>query len=652
MPPRLILFVCLLSCPLGASEPNPWPANAGYKDVRSVFGARGDGITDDTAAFQKAATENVRHLYVPAGTYLLSDTIVFGPKRWVIQGAGEGISILRLIDRAAGFDDPSQPKPFISTFARFMDPQSTMGQAFRTSLFDLTIDIGAGNPGAVGLHYLNNNQGTVRRVTIRTSDSQRAGKAGLAMVTNWPGPALIKDVRVHGFDFGIWNRNAQYSVVFEDLALLDQRVAAFENEGQTVGLHRVRTRGAVPALRISQGTGSVYVGRCDFTASEAVDLAAIQSDGRSAVLVHDTKFTGFPRLMDAPEPLPEPPPGVQALSAPPVAFDPVAPPLPGWLPIEDAPDPPLPRAAEWANVQDFGAMPVVGKDAQDAAPAIQRAIDSGARVVHFPQAVYELRSTVVLRGKVQRLIGCESRMRYFTGSEPAFRIEDGEPDSVSIERFDGDYVGDSKIILDHASKRTLVIRHSMIGRYRNTVPGGKVHLEDVCGGNWEFDGQQVWARQINPEARGQDFNFRLQKTDFWALGVKTEGPKTIFTAADSHLEIHAGFFYANRGTEEGAAAFDLTRSSLVANYVNHLGGNYRPQIRSRSGSSLGEILLHTDFSDRDNLAFLHRVVLDGETLREAIDTRGAPASSRIYRHGSYGVKVPLAIVHSGRQPAR
>lgn len=295
-------------------------------------------------------------------------------------------------------------------------------------------------------------------------------------------------------------------------------------------------------------------------------------------------------------------------------------------------------------MQDFGAQPKRGKDAEDAAPAIQRAIDSGARVVYFPHGTYEVRSTVVVRGKVERLMGCESRMRYFTGAEPAFRIADGEADVVSIERFDGDYAGDSEVILEQASARTLVLRHSMIGRYRNTVPGGKVHIEDVCGGDWEFDGQEVWARQINPEARGDGFNFRLRGSKLWALGVKTEGPKTVFSAEDSHIEVHAGFFYANRGTEEGAAAFELVRSTLVANYINHLGGSYRPQIRVGGGKRRGEIYLHTDFSDRENLAFVHRAVLDGKVLHESIDRQKAPGASRVYRHGSYGVKVPLVIV--------
>lgn len=58
-------------------------ANKKYVDtsidlkLRSVttYGAKGDGSTDDTAAFQTALSEN-RVVFVPGGTYILSDTLV------------------------------------------------------------------------------------------------------------------------------------------------------------------------------------------------------------------------------------------------------------------------------------------------------------------------------------------------------------------------------------------------------------------------------------------------------------------------------------------------------------------------------------------------------------------------------------------------
>jgi hypothetical protein len=213
-----------------------------------------------------------------------------------------------------------------------------------------------------------------------------------------------------------------------------------------------------------------------------------------------------------------------------------------------------------------------------------------------------------------------------------------------IERFDGDYESDCDWQLDHASTRTLVVRHSFFGHYRNTKPGGKVFLEDVCGGSWDFTGQQVWMRQLNPEARGDAFNVRATDTKLWALGYKTEGPKTAFTATGGQLEVLAAFLYANRGTDKDTPAFDLTDCPLTASYVNHLGGHYRPQIRARRAASLVELDLSLNLKVPDNPIFTHRHTLDGKTVTESTMTKRDKASPlRAHRHGSYGVKVPLLV---------
>lgn len=43
-------------------------------DVKAAFGAKGDGVTDDTAAFELAIASIARKgaIYVPKGTYVLT----------------------------------------------------------------------------------------------------------------------------------------------------------------------------------------------------------------------------------------------------------------------------------------------------------------------------------------------------------------------------------------------------------------------------------------------------------------------------------------------------------------------------------------------------------------------------------------------------
>ena len=58
-----------------------------------MYGAKGDGVTDDTQAFKNAlaASDNV---YVPAGTYLITDTLDISYKKSIYSDAGQRATII------------------------------------------------------------------------------------------------------------------------------------------------------------------------------------------------------------------------------------------------------------------------------------------------------------------------------------------------------------------------------------------------------------------------------------------------------------------------------------------------------------------------------------------------------------------------------
>lgn len=61
------------------------------------FGAKGDGVTDDTAAINAAITSigaGSKALYLPEGTYIISSTLILPKDNFVLFGAGRGASVL------------------------------------------------------------------------------------------------------------------------------------------------------------------------------------------------------------------------------------------------------------------------------------------------------------------------------------------------------------------------------------------------------------------------------------------------------------------------------------------------------------------------------------------------------------------------------
>ncbi len=596
----LLLVLCIAS----ARGEVIFPGDSGFVNVREKFGAKGDGVTDDTAAFRQAAKEGVRNLFIPSGTYLIGDTLAFLPKRWVLQGQDREKTILRLKDAAPGFGDAAKPKPFVSFFEPFMEKKASTGQAFRNSLYNLTIEIGAGNPGAVALNYLNNNQGTVEGVTIRSRDPQRRGKAGLALVCNWPGPALIKNVRIEGFDFGVWSTIGQYSMAFEHLELEGQREAGIWNGSQPLSIRGLRSKNSVPALKNTDWSSLVVLvdaeltgGAPGATAIENFDPAKDAGSG-PGLFVRNLKTQGYKLAIvsrSSEKPAAEVPGGAvaeftsheaRALGA--------AKKQSLNLPIEETPTVPEDPPAQWVSVAKFAprefetiekGRPVKKKDWSG---AIQQAIDSGATTVYFPKLEkeqYEIADTVHIRGKVRRIIGMENGIvagAAFAGTEKAaFRFEDGASPVVVFERFNNTYGNQVKYSFEQATTRAVVLKNLLMSGYRNTVPGGKLFIEDLCADRFDFDRQKVWARQLNPEAKGDEnsFNIRNRGGDLWILNLKTEGPKTaIETTGGGRTEVLGGYLYPSRGTDKGAAAFEVKDSKLSASYTNQ-HGIFAPQVR-------------------------------------------------------------------------
>ena len=167
----LVLIAVLTSTAVAWAENIVFPADPrAVIDVKRDCGAKGDGVADDTDALQ-AAIERItgqdytRFIYLPAGTYHITRTVVLkppgdgkegsmvGPWLW---GQDRDTTVIRLADGAEGFGDPAKPREAIRGLSR-PDGARMNADFFDRTLVNLTIDIGA-NPGAVGIKFYSNNE--------------------------------------------------------------------------------------------------------------------------------------------------------------------------------------------------------------------------------------------------------------------------------------------------------------------------------------------------------------------------------------------------------------------------------------------------------------------------------------------------------------
>ena len=88
------------------------PAHTNWANLRS-FGAKGDGITDDTKAIRKAI-DTQRILFIPSGRYRITDTVTLKPDS-VLIGLHPSTTQFFLSDDTNGFNGPGAPKALLST---------------------------------------------------------------------------------------------------------------------------------------------------------------------------------------------------------------------------------------------------------------------------------------------------------------------------------------------------------------------------------------------------------------------------------------------------------------------------------------------------------------------------------------------------------
>ena len=484
--------------------------------------------------------QSAKILYFPKGTYLVSDTVSHRlenlknilqgiptmeiNRQIYILGEDKDKTVIKLKDNCEGFGFGNQ-KPIISYI---MTEKSNI--AMTNSISKITIDCGRGNIGAVGVKFYSNNSGEVRDVNIKSSDGK--GYCGIAFGRN---ECYVKNLSVHGFDYGIMVNNSNTPLVFENIKLSEQKVTGFYMLNSNVSLRGFVSKNKITAFRC-EGTMSLAAiidGRCTggnglssgvmITGGEAYIRNVCTENYRWPLIIGGSCYHFNPYLDEINTSDIE---GIKKQS--------------GYslnLPVENTPGEFIPSGEnDIAFVDDYGA---IGDGVTDCTEAIQRAVNSGRPYICFGQGHYLVSGTINVPKMVKTVnfMYCD-----FYADEKLAKLKDGSlfricgesnealtlKNVFTWEKFFGYFR-----FIEHASMRTLVLMNlhtQCAGMYFNTVKGGKVFIENCActmgGGDYctvspfEFNGQRIWCRNINPE-RG-DVQILNDNSDLWILGMKTE----------------------------------------------------------------------------------------------------------------------------------
>jgi hypothetical protein len=603
---RILPFVALLvllspaayaarshTVPCTESDCIRFPADAGFINVRD-YGARGNGVTDDTKAINAALaasgadTDSAfwqdKIVYFPDGVYLVSAPIM---KQYVngrfasgmmLMGQSREHTIIRLRNYANGYCDPMQPRAIVYTTSKLLggDPKAggkdylAKGEgndAYANFIENLSIDAGKGNPGAIGIDYLANNLGAIRNVHIYAAEG--SGAVGVALLRKWPGPALLEDVTVDGFDTGIDADNTEYSMTLENITLSAQRSIGLRNAHNVLAVHNIHINDAPSPVVNTATDGLIVIEDGAIHSTHLLQREAVSNMGY--LNLRNVKVNGYATVLGQEVKAVTTLDGIYEANAHRSGSK------QGWsLPVKYPPaafaEPPL----KWVSVADYGARPDTGTDSTS---AIVQAFASGAATVYFPHGTYYISNTIDIPPSVRRIVGMMSALHVYKSRSPSFRRDQGmlrarndkAPLTIEHMAFDNSNLGD-QVGLEADGSQPLVLR-DIVGAGVTTLQrpalGGEVFIEDACCGPLELLGNKgVWARQLDVESGA--VRVKVAGTPLWVLGLKSEGDYTIIDASKgARVEVMGGLIYMVKPAPDiqNVPAFRASDSHIYLSYA-------------------------------------------------------------------------------------
>ncbi len=506
-------------------------------------------LNDRVYAIFPCIINQIPMIYFPNGTYLVSDTISYtleNLKNMMFHyqsggfelnrcirmiGQSKDKTIIKLKDNCPGFEFGQQ-----RAVVNFMQGERS-NVAMSNYFENMTIDIGKGNPGAVGLVFFANNSGAVRNVKIKSSDEHYAGAVGFWLRNEIASACNVYDLTVEGFQYGIQVSTYLTNAHFENITLLYPQRYGIKIDNNSVQIIGLKAKANVPVLFTAGPMCQVTLANANLE-SDGTDYTAIKYC-RGCIYLRNIQTKGFGASFEKnwfEEWLPDGYIKEYCVRPTYTLYDEKAEGI--GLEIKPLPDVASELDFEnWCCVNDFGA---VGDGVHDDTQAIANAFACGKPVIYFQPGHYLITRPIDIPGTVKHVhyMFCDiyaGEEFSETENEAVFHIVDETNELLFLEKlfaFNGCH---GKIrMFRHDSKRTVYMRdmHTQAcAFYFNTVPGGEVFFENCACTLWkkavygyipafEFNGQTVWCHAINPERSMIETINRGGQ--LWWSGFKTE----------------------------------------------------------------------------------------------------------------------------------
>jgi hypothetical protein len=606
----------------------------GLADVTAApFLADPSGQKDATEALLRAmefARQRKLTLYFPAGVYTVSNTLEYSFNRAAakggedsscqILGARGGAKRARIVlaPHSPGFDKPGSPKPVVHIWAQSREnptlPQPNI--SMNNLLLNVDLEIGPGNPGAIGIHHDAAQGSGIEDVTVYAGDGY-AGIVGLQA-----GGGGTHHVTVIGGRYGLdASESKAAGATVSGATFIGQQECAIRCNGletvSFVGCRVVVPKGVKgPAIRgegsgATKGTMTIVDTEISFESADPANIAI--GSNRSLYLNNvwvrgcgkvfatsdggflDNHPGGWQRILECAHAV-RPPKltdkwnvqleHVSYVDGRRIPSDVILKGEAGVAPPAD-----LQSRHVWEGCPAWDAPGVAnvkaapynakGNGNSDDTAALQKAIDEN-EVVFFPKGTYSVTKTLRLRPQ-SKLVGLRRlsviKAQFREGGsfgdpknpQPILRTADDANAETVVAylslAWDQEHP-DTCTMLDWRAGRISVVRSIYVGtgrcdNYLSSVAGNG-------GGRWyslfkaarmrvEGTREPLRIYQLNPEWGPRPHLFVTNAQDVTIYGFKNEGPNAAAILDSDNINVFG--YGGNANAAKGKALFNIERTS-------------------------------------------------------------------------------------------